>query len=481
MTNASALAAATPDSRDRYVDLLRVGSLGVVVVGHWLMVVVLVGQDGSVTATNALALLPWLQPATWLLQVMPIFFLVGGFSHATALTSLRQRGGTYADFARTRADRLLRPTAVFVAVWLALALLVEISGNDRGVLRLATQTVAQPLWFVGVYLGVIALAPPMLRLHRRLGRFGAVVPLALAAGAGAVDIARFAWDVPRIAYLNVALVWLAVHQIGYLYADRTLTRGGRRLGYTLGGAGLAATLALTTFGPYPISMVGMPGDRVSNMSPPTVALLAHAVWLTGLVLLLRGPLSRWLHRPRVWTGVIAANGLAMTAFLWHLTAMFAATALTVGLAQPAVGSVTWWLLRPAWLAVLLLFTGAFVATFRRADRPRRARVSAMRTANGARTAAAVGGMTLSVIGILGLSAVGFGGLLAGRTATLVVLPVTPLLSAAALAAGAVMLSGTQLATRYRIGDVSRPGRHRRESVRVNESRPVGAGASAAGR
>ncbi len=448
MNDAAALAAATPPDRDRYVDLLRVASLSVVVAGHWLMAVVLVGQDGSVTATNLLALQPWLQPATWLLQVMPVFFLVGGFSHATALTSLGLRGGTYADFVRSRADRLLRPTAVFVAVWLALAVLVEISGNDRGVLRLATHTVAQPLWFVGVYLGVIALAPPMLRLHRRMGRWGAAVPVALAAGAGAVDIARFAWDVPRIAYLNVALVWLAVHQIGFLYADGTLTRGGRRLGATLAGAGLAATLALTTLGPYPISMVGMPGDRVSNMSPPTVALLAHAVWLTGLVLLMRGPLSRWLHRPRVWTGVIAANGLAMTAFLWHLTAMFAATALTVGLglAQPAVGSATWWLLRPVWLAVLLLFTGVFVATFRRADRPRRAWVSATRTPNGARTAAAVGGMTLSVIGILGLSAVGFGGLLAGRTVTLVVLPVTPLLSAAALAAGVVILSGTQLAT-----------------------------------
>ena len=48
-------------------------------------------------------------------------------------------------------------------------------------------------------------------------------------------------------------------------------------------------------------------------------------------------------------------------------------------------------------------------------------------------------MILCVIGILGLSAVGVGGLLAGRTATLVVLPVTPHLSAAILAGGAALL------------------------------------------
>src|SRR3954451_10757500 len=119
MQNAAHLAAATPATRDRYVDLLRVGSLGVVVLGHWLMAVVVTGPDGAVRTTNLLTIVPTLQPLTWLLQVMPVFFLVGGFSHATAVASVRRRGGRYADFVRSRAGRLLRPTAVFVAVWLA--------------------------------------------------------------------------------------------------------------------------------------------------------------------------------------------------------------------------------------------------------------------------------------------------------------------------------------------------------------------------
>src|SRR5436190_16031943 len=203
-------------NRDRYVDLLRVVSLGVVIVGHWLMAVVAVGDDGAVRATNALALLPSLQPLTWLLQVMPVFFLVGGFSHAVAWTSVRRRGGGYADFVRARAGRLLRPTAVFVVVWLALALGIELAGADRGVLRLATRVVAQPLWFVGVYLGIVALAPLMLRLHRWAGRLAPLVPVALGAAAVAVDVARFGYDVPFVGFANVAFVWLAVHQAGFL-------------------------------------------------------------------------------------------------------------------------------------------------------------------------------------------------------------------------------------------------------------------------
>ena len=140
-TTAAELARATPDSRDRYVDLLRVASLGAVILGHWLMAVVVAGPDGTVRATNALAILPWLQPLTWLLQVMPVFFLVGGFAHATALASHGRRGATYADFVRSRAGRLLRPTAVFVGVWLALALVIEVLGQDRGVLR------SRPAWW----------------------------------------------------------------------------------------------------------------------------------------------------------------------------------------------------------------------------------------------------------------------------------------------------------------------------------------------
>jgi surface polysaccharide O-acyltransferase-like enzyme len=433
MDNAAQLAAATPVTRDRYVDLLRVVSLGVVVLGHWFMAVVVVGGDGAVRSTNVMAILPSLQPVTWLLQVMPVFFLVGGFSHATAGASLRRRGGRYADFVRSRAGRLLRPTSVFIVVWMVLAVAIELAGADRGVLRLATRVVAQPLWFVGVYLGVVALAPAMLRLHERCGRFAAVVPVGLGAAAGVVDVARFACDVPFVGFLNLALVWLGVHQVGFLYADGRL--GSRRLPLALMVAGLAGTVVLTTAGPYPTSMVGMPGEPVSNMSPPTFALAVCSVWLIGLVLLVRAPVSRWLARPGVWRGVVTANGLAMTAFLWHLTAMFAATALalTVGIPQPAVGSGTWWLLRPVWIAVLALVTAVLVLVFRRADRPRPARVA------GGRTSFAVTGMVLCTLGVLGFSAVGFGGVIAGRTATLIVLPVTPLVSAALLVVGAVCL------------------------------------------
>jgi hypothetical protein len=427
--SAGALAAATPSTRDRYVDLLRVASLGVVVAGHWLMAVPVTGPDGSTRVTNVLTLVPRLQPATWLLQVMPVFFLVGGFGHATALASIRRRGGGYADFVRSRTARLLRPTAAFLAVWLALAIVLASAGQDRGLIRVALRTVVQPLWFIAVYLGLVALAPVMWRLHRR---FGVRVPAALLIAAIGVDVLRFAGH-PRIAVLNLLVVWAGVHQLGFLYADGTLQRGGRRLALLLAGGGLGAVLALTTVGPYPVSMVGVPGEAVSSMSPPTVALAAHAVWLIGLVLLIREPATRLLGRARVWRAVVAANGLAMTAFLWHLTAAFLVLVACRGLSAGAPGSGGWWATRPLWLGAAALVTAVLVLIFRRFDTPRPT-VIAQGTA-----ARAAAGATMCTLGVLGVSTVGFGGLLAGRTATLLVIPVTAPISLALLALGASLL------------------------------------------
>jgi hypothetical protein len=451
-TTAACVAAATPDTRDRYVDLLRVGSLGAVIVGHWLMAVVVVGQDGSVTATNALATLPALQPLTWLFQVMPVFFVVGGFSHAVALGSLERRGGTYADFVQSRVGRLLRPTVAFAAAWLAFGLSLELLGRSTGTFALATRVIAQPLWFVGIYLGVVAVAPLMLRWHRR---HGIAVPAVLAVGVAVVDLLRFGLGVEPAGYLNFALVWLAAHQSGFFYADGALLRAGRRAGLRLAGGGLVAVVVLTTFGPYPVSMVGMPGERVSNMAPPTVALLAHTVWITGVVLVLRAPAQRWLLRARVWRAVVSANGVAMTAFLWHLTAMFVliAGALWAGLPQPAAGTSAWWAQRLLWLPAFVLATAALVAAFRWADRPRPAVAGAARR-RGENPLAALG-IAICVVGVLGLSVTGFGGILAGRSAPLVIRSVTPVSSTVALLVGWALVARPRARVVHHADDQSR--------------------------
>ncbi|MFC5805449.1 acyltransferase family protein [Streptomyces formicae] len=428
-THVRALAEATPDTRDRYVDLLRVASLGTVVLGHWLMAAVTADGVG-----NLLVIVPELQLLTWALQIMPVFFFVGGFSHALSYRSLRRKhpeGPVYAAFLRGRLRRLLRPTMAFVLVWGAAALAVQLLGGGGGLTGVSLRLVTQPLWFIGIYLAMVAFTPPLLGLHERYGwgAFGA-----LAAGAVAVDVLRFAFGVPFVEFLNFAFVWLAVHQLGFLRAD-----GRLRAPSALAAAGLAAAAALVALGPYPLSMVGMPGEKVSNMAPPTLALLCHGLWLVGAVELLRRPGARLVARPRVWRAVVAANGVAMTAFLWHLTAMLGVygALLTLGVPLPEPASGAWWAQTPVRIAAAAVLTAVLVAVFRAFEQPAPAPAPAR---SGPGAIAAIG-ITLCLLGVLGLSMVGFAGLLEGRTATLIAIPVT------APAAVAMALAGWGLVER----------------------------------
>ena len=138
---------------------------------------------------------------------------------------------------------------------------------------------------------------------------------------------------------NFAFVWLAVHQCGFFHADGVADRGGRRLAATLAAAGLSATALLVLFGPYPVSMVTLPGDDVSNMTPPSLALLTLSGWLMGLALLLRPVVSQRLQSTRTWTVVVSANGVVMTAFLWHLTAVIAVDGALVLIGAPVFPEV----------------------------------------------------------------------------------------------------------------------------------------------
>ena len=363
----SRVAAATPAERDRFADLLRVASILVVVAGHWLMAVV-GWRGGRVEGGNAIALVPGLWLATWLLQVMPLFFFVGGLAN---LVSAR-RGGGWAGFVRGRAARLLRPTVAFLAVWTAAAAVLGAAGVPEAVLRPVTRLVVQPLWFLGLYLLVVALAPAMLRLHRR---FGPAVAVWLALAAATADLAGRAVDVPgldRLGDLNFLLVWLFAHQLGFLYADGTLPGWPRRAHLAMAAGGLAALAGLTASGAWPQSMVGLPGDRVSNMNPPSLCIVALTVWLVGLAMLVRDPVTRWLHRPRPWAMVVTAGSSLMTLFLWHLTALVLAVLVLhpLGLTQPPPGTPTWWALRPLWLLVPAAMLAPLVALFARFERPR---------------------------------------------------------------------------------------------------------------
>lgn len=359
-SRARAMAEQAPPTRNRYVDFLRAFSILAVVVGHWLVAAPYM-KDGAVEGGHLLGILPWTQWLTWGFQVMPLFFLVGGFSNGLSWTATRREGGRFATWFAARVRRLINPVLPLLLIWAIVTLFGTQAGIDRAVVKMAAQLALVPVWFLAVYLIVTALTPWS---HAAWKRFGLASFAALVAAAVAVDVATRYFDIPYVNFLNFVFVWVAIHQLGYAWHDGRLAAP-----VPWAAAGLAALALLVGFGPYPVAMIGVPGAALSNSMPPTLALLALGIAQTGLALALEKPARRMLSGITAWTTVVLINGMIMTVYLWHLTAfvlvMVAAWMLGgIGLhVQP--GSPIWWLARPIWFALYIALLFPFILLFAR--------------------------------------------------------------------------------------------------------------------
>ncbi len=364
---ALAVADQTPESRNRLIDFLRVFSIVIVVFGHWLAAVPFV-EDGVLQLTHVLELSRPMHFITWALQIMPIFFMVGGYSNGKSLTAARRDGTRRREWLASRYHRLMTPILPFLVVW---SILVVVLGYfvERGLLRLASQVAAVPLWFLAVYLLAVALAPWTFAAWRRWRWATVLAPIGLAV---VFDMLRLneVWTgylgVSHPAWTNYLWVWLTVHQLGYYWAERD-TELPPRWGLPIVVGGLAGLVGLTVFGPYPVALIGVDSEAFSNTTPPTIVLFAQTCVQIGLITLLAPRVKRWLAHRKVWAAIVLVSGMIMSLYVWHLTAMV--LAIGVGSALGNLGfsidplTPTWWWTRPVWFAVNIAFLVPLVLAF----------------------------------------------------------------------------------------------------------------------
>ncbi|MER5394661.1 acyltransferase [Saccharopolyspora sp. NPDC002686] len=358
-SSAPAPTAAPGASRDRVLDLVRAGCLVVVVVLHATMAGIEIGPSGT-QITNALENQPWFTPVSWIVQVMPLFFVVGGFAGITQWRRMRSAGAAPADFIRVRLTRLARPALVAFAVIAGALAVASAAGVSPDLLAQLGFRLSQPMWFIGVYLGTSALVPLLSRLHERAPR--ATLALLVSAAIG-VDLLSITTGSPAIGFANLAFVWLAVQQIGFWYADGwfRFRSHGQLLGMALGA--FALLLTSTTAGPYP-------ADMLANLNPPTINLVLLGVVQVCLLSLVSARLAVLVSRPRLRAAVDVIGKHSLTAYLWHMPALslLAAGLLALGSPWPEPLGTSWWLTRPLWLvgiALVLVPLAAWAGRFER--------------------------------------------------------------------------------------------------------------------
>ena len=304
----------TAPDRDRAVDVARLAALVVVMFGHCALLLATIDSSG-LRIGNLLGEMPAITPITWVVQVMPLFFLAGGAAGAYGW----RPGTPWGSWLFTRAQRLCRPVFWYLAAWTAAVFVARTILGEESAAGLGRESVAL-LWFLGVYLVVLALVPAFTRM--RTGRTVAVAVAALLAATVAVDGIRFAVGTPMSGVANFVIVWLIPMVIGVGYARRLI---GTRIAIATALVAFATQVALAVAGIYEFSLVVTGTEQMSNVSPPTLLLALQCTWMSFAFVAAAAAIRRWAERPRIWYIVAVGNGGAMTLYLWHIPAIAVAT------------------------------------------------------------------------------------------------------------------------------------------------------------
>jgi fucose 4-O-acetylase-like acetyltransferase len=371
-TKQSEPAAIDLSKRDLTLDLARVFCVLLVVVIHLLMTGVIVDDRGGIGLQRTLEMQPWYAHATWIGQIMPLFFLIGGFAGLTSWRGVQRRGGDAPAYVTSRLLRLARPAFplfVFYVVAIGAGLIIVMTTGLLGfqVLDGVIIGVGSPLWFIAAYAISQALLPFLARMHTVAPRRTVLV---LLGGVILVDALRYTTTEALgelsfwLGLLNLLFVWPLIQQFGFWYADGFFDRPWWQLVLiALGGFGML--WPLTTFGPYAV-------DMLVNQNPPTLPLVAIGLAQAALLRLLKPPLSALMRTRPAQAVVFTAGKRLITIYLWHvpMIVLVAGLALLIPGASPRPGSAEWWWSRPIEFVILLALLFALSFLVGRFEQPR---------------------------------------------------------------------------------------------------------------
>lgn len=343
--------ATSAEGRDVVIDVIRVLSLAVVIALHCVYVRLTL-VDGALVAQTAIGG-PVVATLTWLLQVMPLFFLAAGFANTRMVDRCRREGTPVSAAQALRLRRVLSPLALLLLMMLGICLVV--AWADPGASRVVGAEAGSHLWFATAYLLCLAVAPMMVGLH---DRYGVRVPAALVGGSVLVDTVRFGdvIDADLARFPGFALVWLACHQLGILYARGVLRGRATHQVLGLGALAVLALVLMVRLGPYPAVTIGLSDAPESNLAPPTAALALLAVAQFSVVTLVGRAAEQWEAPPRMMQTLRRLDPQMVLVYLWHVPVLGAVALL--GLLSPDVllpdDAASWWVQRPGWLVVAAL-------------------------------------------------------------------------------------------------------------------------------
>ena len=176
-----------------------------------------------------------------------------------------------------------------------------------------------PLWLVSIYLVMVIFAPFTIFLHKK---YPYATVLGLITMTILIDNIDFSLNLSYIRLFNYLFFWIAIHQLGYFYAD------GKILKVNLN---VFRYITLFTYGylfyqmsdsnPY-LSLASYRLTSLNNEDPPTTTYLIASIGLICLFLSLKNVIENILSNQKIWLLISHVHSNIYTVYLWHLFVFF---------------------------------------------------------------------------------------------------------------------------------------------------------------
>src|SRR6056300_1119128 len=212
----------TSISRERFIDFTKIIGLLFLIINSFSFLR-LQSSGGELFVSNLSVNSQSLIVVTWFTAGMSLFFFSMGFNNLIAWYSNVGRDGSQWNYLVDRINALIGPVLVWIiAITVSLNILLNLNmipdfltTFEDGVIS-SVEFSLWPLWLVSIYLVMVMFAPFTIYLHKK---YPYSTLLSLITMTILIDNINFALNLSYIKLFNYLFFWIAVHQIGYFFAD----------------------------------------------------------------------------------------------------------------------------------------------------------------------------------------------------------------------------------------------------------------------
>ena len=214
--------AKTSISRERFIDFTKIIGLFFLIINSFLFLR-LEESGGEIFVTNLSSDSQSLIVISWFTAGMSLFFFSIGFNNLIAWYSNVGRDGSQWNYLVDRINTLLGPVLVWIFTSTIILNIMSRSSifpkylttAEDGIMP-SIEFILWPLWLVSIYLVMVLFAPLTIFLHKK---YPYATVFTLFTITVLIDNIDFSLNFSYIKLFNYLFFWIAIHQLGYFYAD----------------------------------------------------------------------------------------------------------------------------------------------------------------------------------------------------------------------------------------------------------------------